>query len=252
MNSYANRAELIYDADCPNVAAARSLLIKAFTQTGVSARWREWKRNAPDCPEYARSYGSPTIMVDGQDVAGAAPVAGTGACRVYADGEGKLSRTPPLDAVCSALLSASPGKPTRTRWQTVAASFPAVGVALLPKLTCPLCFPAYAAVLGALGLEFIDYTPYLLPLTAAFLVIAVVVLALQTRRTGIVYPLLLGIAASILVLTGKFHFESDWMTMGGIVLLVAAVFLGSRAKSALPASCPACAAGGSERQAQAR
>ena len=38
------RVELIYDADCPNVPATRSLLIQAFTKTGVSARWREWER----------------------------------------------------------------------------------------------------------------------------------------------------------------------------------------------------------------
>ena len=252
MSQYANRVELIYDADCPNVAAARSLLIKAFTQTGVSARWREWERGAPDSPDYASRYGSPTLLVDGKDVAGAAPVAGAAACRVYADGEGKLSRTPPLDAVCSALLNASPGKPARTRWQTIAASFPAVGVALLPKLTCPLCFPAYAAVLSAVGLEFVDYTPYLLPLTVAFLVVAVVVLALQTWRTGNAYPLLLGITASILVLIGKFRFESDWMTTGGIILLVAAIFFGSRTKSNSTVSCPACVTGGNEKQVQAR
>jgi mercuric ion transport protein len=252
MNLYANRVELIYDADCPNVAAARSLLIQAFTRTGVSARWREWERGAPDSPDHASRYGSPTILVDGKDVAGAPPVAGAGACRVYADGEGKLSRTPPLDAVCFALLKASPGKPARTRWQAIAASSPAVGVALMPKLTCPLCFPAYAAVLGALGLEFVDYTPYLVPLTATFLVVALAVLARQGWLTGNIRPLILGIAASVLVLIGKFHFESDWTTTGGIVLLVAAVFLGGRTKSTAIVPCPACATGGVGQQAQAR
>jgi len=248
----ANRVELIYDGDCPNVAAVRSLLIKAFARTGVSARWSEWERGAPGSPDYASRYGSPTILIDGKDVVGAAPVAGAGACRIYADGEGKLSRTPPLDAVCSALLNAPPGKAARTRWQAVAASFPAVGVALLPKLTCPLCFPAYAAVLGALGLEFVDYTPYLLPLTATFLAVVLAVLARQGWLTGSNRPLILGIAASALVLIGKFRFESDWMTIGGIVLLVAAVFLGSRTKSDSTVSCPACAADGGGRQVQAR
>ena len=245
------KVELIYDADCPNVAQARSVLIKAFTSAGVSARWREWERSAPDSPEYARSYGSPTILVDGRDATGSVPGAGNAACRIYSDGDGKLSRTPPLDAVCSALLGASTSKPATTRWQAIAASSPAVGVALLPKLTCPLCFPAYAAILSAIGLEFVDYTPYLLPLTAAFLVIAVIVLSLQTRRTGNAYPLLLGIAASVLVLIGKFHLESDWLTAGGIVLLVAAVFLGSRAKSTSTAFCPACVAGESGQQVKA-
>ena len=252
MNPYATRVELIYDADCPNVAPARSLLIKAFTRTGVSARWREWERGAPDSPDYAGQYGSPTILVDGKDVAGAAPIAGAGACRVYADGESGLSRTPPLQVICSALMSASPSAPPRTRWQAVIASLPAVGAASLPKLTCPLCFPAYAAILSGLGLEFVDYTPYLLPLTVVFLVVAVFVLALQARRTGNAYPLLLGIAASALVLVGKFYFESDWTTTGGIILLVAAIFFGSSAKSSPAVSCPACAIDGNEKQVQAR
>ncbi len=237
--------ELIYDADCPNVTQTRSLLIKAFTRTGVSARWREWERAAPDSPEYARSYGSPTILVDGEDAAAASPVSGAGACRVYSDLQGKLSRTPSLETICSALLRVSSAKPVKTRWQAMAASFPAIGVALMPKLACPLCFPAYAAVLSALGLEFVDYTPYLLPLTAVFLVVAVGVLVLQARRTGNVTALLLGVAASIIVLIGKFYFESDWLTTGGVVLLVIAIFLGSRSKPATIAPCPACVSGGS-------
>lgn len=251
MSLQPDRVELIYDADCPNVAQTRSLLIKAFTLTGVSARWREWERSSLDSPAYAKLYGSPTLLVNGEDIAGIAPHSGNPACRVYSDGSGKLSRTPPLDAVCSALLGASSGKPSRTRWQAILASFPALGVALLPKLTCPLCFPAYAAVLSALGLEFIDYTPHLLPLTAAFLAVTIIVLAFQSRRTGNFAPLLLGITASAIVLAGKFRFESDWLTAGGIVLLVAAIFLGSRAKSISAVSCPACATGGSEPQVKA-
>ena len=65
MSRHTMRVELIYDADCPNVAAARSLLIKAFARTGVSARWREWERGAADSPEYARRYGSPALLIDG-------------------------------------------------------------------------------------------------------------------------------------------------------------------------------------------
>lgn len=243
--------ELIYDADCPNVAQTRSLLIKAFTRTGVSARWREWERAAPDTPGYAQSCGSPTILVDGKDVSGAGPVAGTGACRIYLDPQGRLSRTPSLETVCSALLRASPPKPARTRWQAMAASFLAIGAALLPKLACPLCFPAYAAALSALGLGFVDYTPYLLPMTAVFLAVAVGVLVLQARRTGSIAVLLLGAAASIIVLTGKFYFESDWLTTGGVALLVVAIFAGSRSRPAAIASCPACVSGGSGQQTKA-
>lgn len=242
--------ELIYDADCPNVPAMRSLLIKAFASTGVSARWREWERSAPGSPSYVQSYGSPTILVDGEDIAGTGTVSGTGACRVYADTNGGLSRTPSLETICAALLRTTARTPAKTRWQSMAAAFPAVGVVLLPKLTCPLCFPAYAALLSALGLEFVDYTPYLLPLTAAFLIIALGVLGLQVRRTGRFIALALGLIAAIVVLAGKFHFESDALATGGVILLVAAILIGNRFKSTA-ASCPACVTGGNEQQVKA-
>lgn len=246
------KVELIYDADCPNVTQARSLLIKAFTRTGISARWLEWERTDPESPEYARSCGSPTILVEGQDVAGDSTISGSGACRVYNDDQGKLSGTPPLEAVCAALTKAAPVNPLKkSRWQTLAASFPALGVALLPKLTCPLCFPAYAALLGALGIEFVDYTPYLLPLTAVFLAVALGVLALQARRTGNVAALLLGLAASVAVLLGKFYFEYDWLTTGGVVLLIVAIVLGNRSRSAATATCPACVSGDSTQPVKA-
>lgn len=236
--------ELIYDADCPNVADTRSLLIKAFTQTGVSARWREWERSSPDTPGHARAYSSPTILVDGNDIAGIAPDTGIRACRVYSDGRGNLSRTPPIEAICSALIDAAAGKkPVASRWRAIAASFPAVGTALLPKLTCPLCFPAYAAILSTLGIEFVDYTPYLLPLTAIFLAVAITLLALQTRQTGNVVPLVLGVAASLVVLFAKFELEADWLTTGGIIMLVTAIVLGTRTKSTAVAPCPACTVG---------
>jgi len=112
------------------------------------------------------------------------------------------------------------------RWPApVTASLPAVGTALLPKLTCPLCWPAYTTVLSALGLEFVDYTPYLFPATLAFLALAVGMLALAARRTGRWIPLLLGLASAGIVLTGKFAMASDWVANSGIALLVAAVFL---------------------------
>ena len=237
------RVELIYDADCPNVPAARSQLIKAFARTGISARWQEWERSSSATPDYARAFGSPTILVDGKDIAGVAPSAGTRACRVYNDAHGGLSGTPSLAAIGAALFNAAPSKPpTAGRWRAMGASLPAVGTAMLPKLTCPLCFPAYAAILSALGIEFVDYTPYLLPLTALFLTIAMTVLVFQGRRTGNMMPLVLGIIASLLVLYGKFYLAADGLTTGGIILLVVAIFVGSRTQAAAIAACPACVA----------
>jgi hypothetical protein len=242
--------ELIYDTGCPNVAAARSVLMKAFARTGVAARWREWERSSPDAPAHVRHYGSPTILVDGKDAAGSEPSESAPSCRVYRDEHGKLARTPTLKSVCSALVRGASARPApSSRWRAMLASFPAIGAAALPKLTCPLCFPAYAALLSAVGLEFVDYTPYLLPLTLAFLAVSVGVLALQARKNGNVVPLMLGISASLIVLIGKFGVDREWITTSGVVLLVAAVFLGDRKRAAGAAPCPACAADGTRDRA---
>ncbi|HEV8646424.1 MAG TPA: MerC family mercury resistance protein [Burkholderiales bacterium] len=246
------KVELIYDADCPNVAVTRSLLIEAFTKTGTSARWREWERNTSGTPAHAKKYGSPTILVDGQDVAGMNPGAGEASCRVYRAQDGSLSRTPTLETISAVLLLAA-GHPAndRGRLRTLVASLPAIGAALLPKLTCPICWPAYSALLSAIGLGFVDYTPYLLPATLAFLVVAVGSLAIGARRTGRPIPLVLGITSSALVLIGKFVVDSDWMTNAGIALLVGAIFLAARRRAVQPTSCPACAGSESEPKTQA-
>ena len=246
--------ELIYDASCPNVQAARSRLIQAFAKTRTSARWREWERSSADTPDYARSYGSPTILVNSQDVGGVAADVEIHSCRLYTDEAGNLQPVPMVEFISAALLKAgdsvSLNDPTASvrgnPWRGLLASLPAVGAALLPKLTCPVCWPAYTTILSALGLSFVDYTPYLFPLTLAFLLAAVGALAWQGRRNQNFLPLILGVAASLAVLIGKFAIELDWLTYGGIALLFIAMLWGSWRREATITSCPACAPAGQE------
>ncbi|MCZ7684627.1 MAG: hypothetical protein M5U28_39980 [Sandaracinaceae bacterium] len=61
--------ELVYDRGCPHVEAARASLERACEQAGLPPRWTE--HSSDDAPPHARGYGSPTILVDGRDVAGA-------------------------------------------------------------------------------------------------------------------------------------------------------------------------------------
>jgi hypothetical protein len=131
-NAEALSIDLIYDADCPNVAAARSTLSEAFAQTGISARLREWERSSSDVPAYVKAFGSPTILVDGKDVAGEAPDASGGNCRVYRTKDGALTHTPSLDAVCTAISTANVLAARPNRMRTFGASLPAIGTALLP------------------------------------------------------------------------------------------------------------------------
>jgi len=58
-------------------------------------------------------------------------------------------------------------------WKQSFMTIPGVGVSLLPKLACPFCWPAYAGLLSSVGLGFLISAKYLLPITAAFLVLAV-------------------------------------------------------------------------------
>lgn len=94
---------LLYARDCPNVNEARARLRDALAAAGLSATWREVDLDAPDTPPDWKRFGSPTILVDGDDVVPAA-VAGA-CCRVY---EG-LTRAPSVEAIVEALARSKGG-----------------------------------------------------------------------------------------------------------------------------------------------
>jgi hypothetical protein len=96
--------ELIYDADCPNVPAAREAIQAACRQAGMSGQWQEWDRASADVPDYVAHYGSPTVLVDGVDVAGGDSESDARACRVYRTHEGEFTGVPPAETI-AALLS---------------------------------------------------------------------------------------------------------------------------------------------------
>ena len=99
-----HRVELVYDRDCPHVDEARALLVQAFTQAGIATVWQEWERKAPESPVYVRNYGSPTILVNGRDVAGVDPGEGIDCCRLYQDEQRGLHGVPALNLIVAALL----------------------------------------------------------------------------------------------------------------------------------------------------
>ena len=107
-------------------------------------------------------------------------------------------------------------------WKRVAAVLPGVGVSLLPKLTCPLCWPAYAGLLTTLGLGFLMSERYLFGVTTIFLIVSVSALAFRYRERRGIIPALLGIAGAAAVLVGKFRFESIPAMYAGLSVLIAA------------------------------
>jgi mercuric ion transport protein len=246
--------ELIYDTNCPNVKDARAQLLRAFAETGLQPHWQEWDHGAPESPPRVRAYGSPTILVNGQDIADASPSAGADCCRLYVDDGGRLRGVPSVEAITAALLRANETMSLatgaavvqRSSWRSALAVLPALGTALLPNLTCPACWPAYAGLLSALGLGFANYTLYLLPLTAVFLTLAVASLGYHAKNRRTHKPFILGLLAAILIIVGKFVFVSNLAVYGGVALLVSASLWNSWPRRASKSgSCPACIPTGS-------
>ncbi len=99
---------------------------------------------------------------------------------------------------------------------------PGMGVAFLPKLACPACWPAYAGLLSTVGLGFLGATRYLLPLTAVFLLVSVGILAFGAKRRRGYKPSILGILAAALLMYGKFSLASDPVLYAGLGILILA------------------------------
>jgi hypothetical protein len=241
--------ELIYDTDCPNVKEARAQLLCAFTEAGLTPKWQEWDRSALESPNYVHAYGSPTILVNDKDVADVSPSAGENCCRIYLDKNGRFRGVPSVEVIASALLRAKEamaldtGATTvhKSNWRNTLAMIPGIGIALLPKLTCPACWPAYAGLLSSLGIGFVNYTPYLLPLTILFLILAVASLSYRARNRRGYKPFILGVLAAIIIVISKFVFDSDLAMYGGITLLMGASLYNSWPKPATSnGSCPTC------------
>ncbi len=231
--------ELIYDKDCPNVARARENLLHALNMAGRALHWREWERADAKAPAYTRAYGSPTILVNKEDVAGV-PAADAPSCRIYSNDYGAKQGVPPVSLIVAAL-----GRQSGSGIGKNAVSLlPAVGTALMPKLVCPVCWPAYTAILSAMGVGFVNYTPLLMPLTAAFLLAVIVLLAWKAKTRRGYAPSILGVLATAMILIGKFQFDSETATYSGIALLVVASLWNAWPRRISPSPCPACATDG--------
>jgi len=125
-------------------------------------------------------------------------------------------------------------------WKRSLAVLPGIGLSLLPKLACPMCWPAYTGLVLALGLSFLISTGYLLPLTVAFLAFAAATLGFRASRRHGYGPFWLGLVAAAVILTGKFYFDAAPVVYAGVGLLIAAsVWNGWPRRAAYNPVCPA-------------
>lgn len=241
------QVDFIYDDDCPNVAAARANLMRAFSLTGVGARWEEHRIGSEQAPERVRGYGSPSILVNGGDVAGVSAGAEV-CCRIY-DRSGvpeveliaqALERAQSSDVVAPVASTPPAVGATHGRWRSTAGVLPGIGAALLPKVICPLCWPAYAGVLGATGLTFLMEDRWLLPISVLFLVGALIALGWKARARRGYGPLTLGALSSLGIVLGKFTLDSTTAVNIAVAALVLACVWNVWPRKKQEPSCSAC------------
>ena len=108
------RVDLVYDTECPNVSAARDNLRGAFARSGLSPVWQEHRIGDPETPGEVQGFGSPSILVDGRDVAQVEPSSDL-CCRIYTE-HGTTAGAPSIETITTALAAAfgSPREESRS------------------------------------------------------------------------------------------------------------------------------------------
>ena len=97
--------QFITFSGCPNASAARSLIERAIADAGIVAAIEEVDTLLPDTPAPLREWGSPTILLNGEDVGGKREPTGPG-CRLYRDDDGRIQGVPPQGLLLAALQRA--------------------------------------------------------------------------------------------------------------------------------------------------
>lgn len=240
------KVEFIYEKTCPNIAPTREQLAHAFGQLGMAPTWQEWEVHQADTPAHIHGYGSPTILIDGIDLLDAQPVSDDMSCRIYPDSPAANHGVPSLELLMTKLrasagiVSSPSGKKAKSLFGFNLSLLPTIGVALLPKLFCPACWPAYAGLLSSMGLGFFDYTPYMQPIMLGFIAIALTGLFYRASRRRGYGPFLLGVVASGLLMYSKFYIDNDPLMWVSLVLLVMASLWNTWPKTQTGGVCTTC------------
>jgi mercuric ion transport protein len=234
------RVELLFDRECPNVAATRERLSLALQAARLPLSWIEWDQRLPGVPSHVRSFGSPTVLIEGRDVDGLEPGCDSSCCRLYECAENRTSGIPSVALIQAALLQAAPLNRGRTPKRNLL-TLPGILLSVLRIGGCPACWPVYAGILSSLGLSFLLSSHYLVPLTALFLLIALFTLGFRARTRRGYGPFAAGLIAAALILGGKFSLEANALAYFGLALLISSSFWNSWPQKTVAARCPKCA-----------
>ena len=88
------KIQLITFSGCPHASAASTTLEGVLASLGIRERVEAVDTLSPATSETLRHWGSPTILLDGEDIAGASFPTGPG-CRLYRDADGRMQGWPP-------------------------------------------------------------------------------------------------------------------------------------------------------------
>lgn len=162
------RVEVLYVPNCPHYPATVKQLKGVLSAEGISAEIHEVIVTDAKTAHQCRFRGSPTIRINGRDIAGESqgPESFALACRIYPGAE--EVGLPPVEMVRNAVREARTGEGVK-RGSSIAASLGAIASSLA---TIGCCLPlALAAALGAAGAgAFLQtFRPWLLGLSIALL-----------------------------------------------------------------------------------
>jgi hypothetical protein len=103
------KIEFFYYADCPSHERALELLREVMAEEGVDVSIEIIEVRTDDEARYYNFYGSPTIRVNGVDIAPVPddlPEPGL-TCRAYRRADGRISPLPPRELIAAALQRAA-------------------------------------------------------------------------------------------------------------------------------------------------
>jgi mercuric ion transport protein len=120
-------------------------------------------------------------------------------CRVY-NNDGKFEGMPSVASIIDAIQEASRKK----GWLYSLPAVFSVVVALIPVVICPACWPAYTALLAALGVPFFTLdAAWLLPVMFLLLFLTLVFLFYKAKTRRGYGPFSLGLFAVLLIVIGN-------------------------------------------------
>jgi copper chaperone CopZ len=150
--------QLVFFTGCPNVEPARAALRDALVAENLDTAIEEIDVVAPGAPAWARGWGSPTILINGKDLAGQLPSSAP-ACRLYQGG------APSVREIRDRIAAEHGAKAQRA---TTLSMIGAISAAIAASACCVV--PPILAIIGISGAGFgsalTPYRPFFLAGTA--------------------------------------------------------------------------------------